>query len=311
MILDFFIRALEMDYTFCRIAWICLLEIALFGCGNAPVGKVSDKAPVVSIKKLNEKQVDEFTREVSFKLVAKPPPKTELLVILDTDIYVYDGSGAATLLGCKFEGIVGGNWALISKGAKESQDFSLRVDLNGIGSVGINPIPTISVVGVEGEVVDQKEMDDLISLSDRTLGGHRIPEDFEFPYYQVGKPSDLILYSPKASKIVSIEPPESTRPKAGSPIIITFDAPPKCPFHDIRKGDLYDFLSLRHLSSDDFTQRVTQDSSRFLKRLSPTTFAVRTPLGYRVDYANFILTIEWDQPQEDSWSRTKQSFLYD
>ena len=273
---------------FYRIAWICFFGIAFLGCGNDPIGKVSDKAPIVSIEKLSEKPVDKFHREISFKLIADLAPKTELLVILDTNMEGYSHMSSANR-GCYFTGVAGDNWALIPKGTKESQTFSIRVDLNGFASVEINPIPTISIVGAEGEFVDKKKMDDLLSSSDLILNGSRIPEDFEFPYYKVGDPSKLILYRSKDAKIVGMDPPEGTQLKANMPITITFDTPPKCPSYTFVRG--LDF-------------RLT------LTRLSPTTFRVNAPLEYLLDYKICFLKIRWEQPQKGRYSETSQSFAY-
>ena len=295
-----------MRQTFFVIAWIWILA-TFFGC-NPPVGKVHKNAPTVSLNKLDEKEFDKFTREVSFKLIADRTPKTELLVIMDTNLHRYVDSSKGDSKWRTSRGY----WILIPKGENESKILSLKTDLNTINTIEINPIPTVSVIGVEGEIVDEKEMKELLSVTDLTLGEHRIPENFKFPYYQVGTPSKLILYQPKAAKIISINPPESERPKAGTPIIITFDTPPHVPRYNLTRGVEVQF-DIRTMDIKDYMDRMTGDNLFAWKRLSPTTFQMRTPLGYRHYYGNFTLKIEWDQPREYSnkWETTEQSFHYD
>ena len=96
----------------CRTVSIFFFAILFLGC-QADVFKVSDKAPTISIKKIEERKIlidDKVLTDdivITIQLVADRAPKTDLLVLLD--VFAID-----ILLGKS--GVRG--WATIPQGKK-------------------------------------------------------------------------------------------------------------------------------------------------------------------------------------------------
>ena len=207
----------------CRTVSNFFFAILFIGC-QADVFKVSDKAPTISIKKIEEsKRLDDIV--ITIQLVADRAPKTDLLVLLD--VLAID-----SLLGKS--GARG--WATIPKGKKNSIMFSKRMKINSYGYAFIEPIPTVSVVG-KGEVINMDKLSN--SWGDKTLEDQLIPRGFQFPYYRVATPAmNMILYRPGIAKIISVDPPNGSEvdwkskefsPDLKTEITIIFDKPPEHP----------------------------------------------------------------------------------
>ena len=227
---------------------VCVATLMFFGCGgdeeDETVVVISNKTPVISVEKIRENPdpENEMYREVWFKFTADPAPRKEMLVSFYRVIYEYR---VVTRAGCTFSD--GDRWVNISKGEKESKEFSISVEVNGYCAVKINPIPTVDIVG-EGEKVDMDELEK--EWGTKTFGGQRIPEDFQFPYYEVGENPELILYDAAEDvEIVSIDPPVDSIVETNQIFTITFSSPPFCPI-----------------------QRASNSAAWRMDRVSPTTF---------------------------------------
>ena len=208
----------------CRRVSIFFFAILFIGC-QADVFKVSDKAPTISIKKIEERRGILDDIEITIQLVADRAPKTDLLVFLD--VFAIDH-----LYIEKKRGVRG--WATIPQGKKSSIVFSQYVSINSYGYASIEPIPTVSVVG-KGEVINMDKLSNF--WGDKTLEDQLIPRGFQFPYYRVATPA-MKLYRPGIAKIISVDPPNGSevdwKSKELSPdlkpeITIIFDNPPEHP----------------------------------------------------------------------------------
>ena len=221
---------------FYSVTLIFSLIIAFLGCGTDDEmdngeSIESAKTPVVSVRKVKEETTvrNNIERiEVFFDIVADTTVKTDILVISSISASdSYDDTN-----GCNRRG--SNPWITIPKGQKKSQTFSEKVTLNGEVSVFISKIPIVEFVGQKGKFVDQEKLEKY--WGKHTLENKRIPDGFQFPYYEVGEPSELYLYQPKNAKIIRVEPPIGSRVPKEAQIKITFDTPPLCPFvlyHDI------------------------------------------------------------------------------
>ena len=212
----------------CRAVSIFFFAILLLGCDKDTVFKVSDKAPVISIKKVGNESFILNTVEMSIQLVADRAPKTDLLVFLNVST-----KGSTIAWENEERGFTG--WATIPKGKKASKVFSQAIELNSYCYVYISPIPTVSVVG-EGEVIDLRKLSS--AWGRKTLEDQLIPSGFQFPYYRVATPK-VKLYRPGKAKIISVDPPNGSEiagwdsrerfPDLKSEITIAFDKPPEFP----------------------------------------------------------------------------------
>ena len=118
-------------------------------------------------------------KKISWRLNAVPAPKTDLLVKVNigyTNLRRY---------------ILGNNpkdyhWVVIPKFQDKSEEFS---DIVYAGVIKIHPLPMIFIDGEE-LVVDFEELQE--DLPEESHGGHRIPEDFDFPLYEVGEKSAIL-----------------------------------------------------------------------------------------------------------------------
>ena len=260
---------------------LLLATLIFFGCGGdeedeTVVEEVSNKTPVISVEKIRENPdpEDEMHREVWFKFTADPAPRKEMLVSFEVVIDEYPirfGSEWCYTSGKE-------EWANISKGKTESEELSISIDANGSGQIEILPIPTVDIVG-EGKKVDMDKLE--YQWGDYTIDDQRIPDGFQFPYYEVGETYEVILYDiAEDVEIVSIDPPPGSTVKRETDITITFSSPPYCP---AKRYTLFDRL--------------------ILKRESPTTFITSTR-GRGVN----LINIEWNQGREKV--RINQEFIY-
>ena len=271
-------------YGFCRIVILFLLGTVFFSCGADDPASVSDKAPVISLKKLREERLEnEQSQEVSFKVVADRAPKTDLIVHVSFANYLPRWGKHDPEWGCSnmYRDGTYEHWIVIAKGKKSSQEISARIDLNGLAFFRINPLPTIEVVG-EGTILKIEGALEY-GWGKETLDRQTIPEGFEFAYYEVGEPSEL-SYGFQDSKIIRVDPPNGSVIEEFSPIKILFDTPPACPYIKVKDGWL--------------------DGG--LKRVSITEFENTAPLsilGPRT-YRFLLIWGHWEPAQR------KQSFEY-
>lgn len=207
--------------------FVCVMFV-LFGCGadEEVAFEISDKAPSVSIKKIGY-EIKGIYLTLKCKVVSDATPKTDLLV----NVAVEGEEHNNKVLGDPCHRYSqDGHWATIPEGKKESQEIHFvkgTTALNGYAGVKVLPLPTIDIVG-EGEVIDQEQLQSYYG-GNKTTEDKQIPEDFVFPYYEVADPELVIIYRPKAAKIISIDPPQGSLVNYGSSIHITFDTPPECP----------------------------------------------------------------------------------
>ena len=267
---------------------ICFF-IMFLSCGgdDEPIDDVQD-APIVSIKITRENPVNEFVKEIGFQIVTDTAPETDLLVIISVRIRrAKSGENAA---------LTGRHRVLIPKGKKNSQEFSTEIDIHGQGIVSIEELPMVSIVG-EGVVIDQEDLQGWWELSG-TLGGHKVPDDFQFPYYEVGEPAEVILYRPKDAKILSIDPPNGSLIQTSywgrdKIIIINFDTPPLQPRIESRIDPLH-------------CVNCSYGGTVYFNTISSTQFVVDVP-GI-IWNSEYILDIRWGLPEADTI--TSQSFSY-
>ncbi len=214
----------------------------LFGCGGDDIeengGSIADPAlddrnqiPTVTIEKLRgQKEVSSdcgvVGEKVWWRLNAEPAPKTDLAVI------------------------VGNRWAIIPKSQKHSEEFSNSISH---GSIQIDPLPTVSIVG-KGIVVDLEKLQRNLPVASR--GGHIIPKDYEFPLYKVGEPKRIIRQvelSDIANAVLLKATPSKGALAANKSIILEFDKDP---------GQLA--CSMGRISGSGKSRTITPDDRGFL-----------------------------------------------
>ena len=186
---------------------LTLILCCLFGCGGNDITTPNNGNPVptITIEKIRGEKVEvvekvesglptivddvlvgfhskiiaTYAEKISWRLNADPAPKTDLLVKVNigyTNLRRY---------------IPGNNpkdyhWVVIPKFQNKSEEFS---DTVYAGVIKIHPLPMIFIDG-EGLVVDFEELQE--DLPEESHGGHRIPEDFDFPLYEVGEKSEIL-----------------------------------------------------------------------------------------------------------------------
>lgn len=189
---------------------LLLILSCVLGCGSDEMreddGSIADKPqendgsiPTVTIQTL---RTEELGREITvvWRLHADPPPKTDLAVLIN--------------------GVYG--WVIIPKNENHSGTFTnnFHEDIK----IHIVPLPVVSVVG-KGIVVDLELIQDRYARRE-SLGGHRIPEDYEYPLYNVGEPSEITVEGPPPVHFVSAAPPSGSEIAPNATITVTFDNPP-------------------------------------------------------------------------------------
>ena len=117
-------------------------------------------------------------KKITWRLKAYPLPKTDLLVKLE-GLWWERGLNDNNQQILDYDRSV---WVMIAKSKDHSETFTNTIYFK---SIKISPLPTVYIVG-KGLVLDEP-----IYLHKETHGGHRIPEDFVPPMYQVGEPSEI------------------------------------------------------------------------------------------------------------------------
>ena len=123
---------------------------------------------------------------------------------------------------------ISSEWVIIPKSKNNSEMFNNTFHFSR--EISIESLPMVSIVG-KGLVVDLELLQK--DLPDDSLGGHRIPKDFDFPVYNVGDPSYILVgvveakdAEPRASAhFVSASPPGGEIPHNAT-IVVTFDNAP-------------------------------------------------------------------------------------
>ncbi len=212
----------------------------LFGCSEdgSEITDLIPKVPIVTIEKLrSEKVVDEdledhiefVGEEVRWRLNANPPPKTDLVVKIETSRgKKYIVIPKHQKISEEFSNITVFGFKYLTKREFNSNDRQRLLEDAGEDRIGIAPLPTISIVG-EGTVVDVEEL----HLPEESLGEHIIPEDFDFPLYEIGDPSEIFLsrvykvdFSPPLAYFVFARPPSGSEIAIDSVITLEFDEEP-------------------------------------------------------------------------------------
>ena len=171
----------------------------LIGCGGDDFGdndrSIADselnnkyQIPTITIENIRTEKLEGGER-VWWRLKANPAPKTDL----------------AVRLARRFRDP---EWVIIPKSKNNSETFAT------LRSIEIQPLPMVSIVG-KGLVVDLELLQR--NLPDDSLGGHRIPKDFDFPVYNVGEPAQIQIVLPEIPEIVSAKF-SSANPASGSVI---------------------------------------------------------------------------------------------
>ena len=200
------------------LAWKILLLILIVGgfcgCGSDDIGdtdgRITDsdlegggRIPSVTIEKIRS-EAGEGRTEVWWRLNADPAPKTDLAVAVRSN---------------------GFNWVIIPKSKNNSETFNMGFFADT--QIVVEPLPMVSIVG-KGLVVDLEELQK--RLPDESLGGHRIPADFDFPLYKVGDLSHILVEGEQlndaSAAFVSATPASGVQIAANAIIIVTFDNDP-------------------------------------------------------------------------------------
>ena len=206
---------LQMNNWFPWKTLALLIILSYFcGCGGNDVGddgSVTDsdldggaQIPTITIEEIRSEEADGRI-EVWWRLNADPVPKTDLVVRTG-----------------RMNG--GADWVVIPKYKNHSETFNTTFYRDD--GIIVEPLPMVSIVG-RGLVVDLEELQK--RLPAESLGGHRIPADFDFPAYKVGEPSQLFLEVaelPAAAEFSSAIPASGSKIAGNAVITLIFSSDP-------------------------------------------------------------------------------------
>ena len=195
-----------------KILTLMLILGCFCGCGSDDIGdtegSITDsdlenggRIPTITIEKIRTEEADGRI-EVWWRLNATPAPKTDLAVWMKG---IYE-------------------WVIIPKSKNNSEVFNNTFHFNR--EISIESLPIVSVVG-KGRVVDLELLQK--DLPDESLGGHRIPADFDFPLYNVGDPSQILVEVEQlnpAAAFTSANPASGAEIARNALITVTFDNDP-------------------------------------------------------------------------------------
>ena len=192
------------------ITVFAVLISLLMGCGgdedikDSPTDGEDTYVSTITIEETGRKEV-EGGIELRWRLNANPAPKTDLAVQLDA-----------------------GDWVIIPKFQNHSETFIFIFTRDAV--IGIEPLPTVLVAG-KGSVVNSAALQE--NLPTESIGGYRIPIDFDFKVYTIGVPSHIVIEVDELYVIDEIEAAfVSAVPASGSDIaqngtiLIIFDNNP-------------------------------------------------------------------------------------
>ena len=209
---------------------LVLMLLVACGADEEAAFEVSDKVPVISVKK-GSIEIDRGIVNATYSIVADTAPKTDLLVSIQTFNSGAFRSGSGGDPGYSCDGHAEYYWVTIPEGKKESQEIKIpgRIQsVNGAITVLIEPLPIVSIVG-QGDVIDQDTLREWYG-GDFTKDDKRIPDNHTFAYYEPADDESVYLYYPKKAKIVDIQPPDgSFLLDSEREFVVTFDVPPYCP----------------------------------------------------------------------------------
>ena len=168
----------QFNKSIISIVIFLMLISSIMSCGSDDLGETegsitdSDledggRIPTINIEKIRSEEADGLI-EFSWRLNATPAPKTDLAVAVERDFRP--------------------DWVIIPKSKNNSETFN--VNTRYTTRIVVEPLPMVSIVG-KGLVIDLDELQR--TLPDESLGGHRIPADFDFPLYNVGDPSHILV----------------------------------------------------------------------------------------------------------------------
>ena len=175
-------------WLYWKILALLIILSCFLGCGGDEVaddirddGSVTDSVlddghqiSTLTIEEIRSEEIEERGwRKVWWRINANPPPKTDLAVRIFYDVRP-----------------VSVNWVIVPKHKNQSEIFIFHAWIFGDTVIRVEPLPMVSIVG-KGVVVDLEALQKRLPVE--SLGGHRIPEGFDFPVYKVGEPSQLFF----------------------------------------------------------------------------------------------------------------------
>ncbi len=181
--------------------------------------KDTAQTPVVTIEAVKVQDSENICdphKVVIWRLKSEPAPKTDLVVRIET----YPVRITELVIGRGY------SWVVIPKLRSSSEDISNTFYSNS--SLSVIPLPTISVVG-KGTVVDLETLQ--ADLPAESLGGHKIPKDFDFPIYKIGDLSSIEVDVsnkgiPKGANFIRSDPWLGSDIRPNDSIRLLFDEDP-------------------------------------------------------------------------------------
>lgn len=169
-------------WLFWKTLTLILVLTCFLGCGDG-IGNDSIIQTVIikeSAKEIKITQSGYIHIDVRWRLDATPVLKTDLVVIVEKHgvsserfmVLVPNSQGVSDLFKTEF--------TFLSKNLTEDEPKTL---------LEIKELPFVYIVG-EDLVVDIEELQTNYPM--KTIGGHIIPKDYDFPIYAVGKPSQIL-----------------------------------------------------------------------------------------------------------------------
>ncbi len=184
--------------------FLMLIIFSLLGCGESlfkseeqpPDSAVTtEHTPTITIGKLSSERVGEHPisgEKITWILHADLAPRNDTLVLVS----IPTSNNQST-----------DQWVIIPKFKPTSERFT---DTIYEGAIEIIPLP-MTVIAGEGETVDTINLKQ--NTPDKTRTGVKIPNDFIFPLYTVGNPSQILCDDCNAAALPTPEqPPTNNNP---------------------------------------------------------------------------------------------------
>lgn len=169
-----------------RLLLWSLIPLCLLGCEGSIFDDDDDvrpgdteseeyRVPTITIKKIEGEKIEESPavrgEKITWRLDANPAPVKNVVI----QISIPSANNQSVDV-----------WVLVPKFKPTSEAF---VNTIYAGAIEIVALPMQSIVG-EGLVVNVEKLRK--GLPTDTYGGHHIPQDFDFPFYDVGNPSQIL-----------------------------------------------------------------------------------------------------------------------
>ena len=174
---------------------MALLLLFQIGCSSENTHKIS----TITIEVIDREGDAAKGYDVSWQLVADPPPDEDLVVLIgrnhqSDDWFDYERN--AWIHAVKHNRHATPYFVVIGKSNRYSSTYKTRTSRPLVGSaltfpIYINPLPSMSVVG-KGVSIDTQTLTRALPVE--TRGGHIIPKEHQFVRYQVGKTSGITKY---------------------------------------------------------------------------------------------------------------------